>query len=105
MKQLLSLLVLGVFVASLTACDNQGTAPITTSDVGEQVPQATSGGMDMGDAALGAVGGMLIGGMLNGGSDRRQTNNNTTIIKQKNNVYSPRPYRSLSSRSFSGGRR
>lgn len=115
MKRFLNLLVMVAFAASLTACDNQGTAAVTdavggaVNAAGEQVADAAGGGIDLGDAALGAAGGMLLGSMLGGSSDRRQVNNYTTIVKQKN-VYkaSPSrpstPYRSSSRSSFSSSR-
>lgn len=93
----------------LSACENQAITDAARSTGDAVVGQ--SGGIDMGDAALGAVGGMMLGNMMSGSNNSHHT---TTIIKEKK-VYvqpsTPRtsaPYRSSSSssfRSFSGGRR
>lgn len=114
MKRIFTLLVVGVFAFSLVACDNQATTGAVGDAVGaatDQVADSATGGIDMGDAALGAVGGMMLGSMLGGNSSR--SNNYTTIVKQKN-VYKVSPSRPSSparssfsrSSSFSrGGRR
>ena len=112
---------MGVFASSLVACDNQATTGAVGDAVGavgdavgaatDQVADSATGGIDMGDAALGAVGGMMLGSMLGGNSSR--SNNYTTIVKQKN-VYKVSPSRpssparssfSRSSSFFRGGRR
>lgn len=90
-----------VFALFLAGCDqNQPLADAVNSTVEKVAGDAGGGGIDTGDAALGVVGGLLLGSMMSGdgGGSKHHT---TTIIKEKKVYVQPSRPSSSSSRSFS----
>lgn len=83
----------------LSACENQAITDAAKSTT-EQVA-GSDGGVDMGDAAMGAVAGMMLGNMMSGSNNSHHT---TTIIKEKKVYVQPSRSSSSSSRSFSSRR-
>lgn len=92
-----------VFALFLTGCDqNQPLADAVNSTAEKVAGDAGGGGIDTGDAALGMMGGLLLGNMM-GGSGGHHT---TTIIKEKKVYVQPsRSSYSPSRSSFSSSRR
>lgn len=85
------IVVLALIFFPLAGCNDNQAITDAVNSTAEQVT-GNGGGLDMGDVAVGALGGAVLGNMLGGGS------HNTTIIKEKK-VY--RPYTSTPSRPYS----
>lgn len=127
----ISIILAAAALLVLAACNDPTPAPAfaqppvlnqqSTPTVAQVVPQQDT---TFRDAALGAVGGFMLGRALNGGgssggggynSAPTVVHNNTTVVKKtivqnnnvrQNNIVRPQPSRSVISRpSFSSGKR